>query len=207
MEAPKGTSISVPISLKAARKLAYYKSEQGAGFLAPRGWYCFGTYGSGGDALFVSPQSIKTVDIFSPGRSGLAGPAIELWRRFGETSGRFDVAEIIARVFPAYKAFATGVMAEFDQPTRSLTFGPYPNDRLIYKSKTMVEYRTPARTDGLGTHSLLNKNGSPIDGVAILIGQPPDVLLLSVRLPPDLNGLTSTVVLQVEREAAGRLPN
>jgi hypothetical protein len=186
----------------AAQELAYYRSEQGVGVLAPRGWHCFGTYGSGGDALFVSPQPIKTVDIFSPGRNGFAGPAIELSRRFGETSGRFDVAEIIARVFPAYKAFATGVMAEFDQPTRSLTFGPYPHDTLIYKSKTVVEYRTPAQADGLGTRSFLNKNGGPIHGVAILIGQPPDVLLLSVRLPSDLDGLTSTVVLQVEREAA-----
>ena len=55
-EAPKGKSVSRPITAKAASQLAYYKSENGdAGVLGPRGWYCFGTYGSGGDALYISP--------------------------------------------------------------------------------------------------------------------------------------------------------
>jgi hypothetical protein len=109
-EAPKGTSTSVPISLKEAHKLAYYRSAQGVGILAPRGWYCFGTYGSGGTALFVTPQPIDVTNMFSGGRSGFSGPAIEISHRSGDTSGRFDVAEMIARVFPAYKAFVTGVI-------------------------------------------------------------------------------------------------
>lgn len=198
-EAPKGTGPSVPVSLKAAQQLAHYESAPGTGVLAPRGWYCFGTYGSGGDALFVSPEPIDTANLFSPGWRGFAGPAIEISHRFGDTSGRFEVAEIIARVFPTYKAFVTGVMEGFDL---SFTFGPYPEDTLTYKSKAMVEYQTPPQADGLGTHSRLNKNGSPIDGVAILVGQTPDLLLLSVRLPRDLTGLTSAIVGQVERDAA-----
>src|SRR5713226_5745414 len=63
VEAPKGTSTSVPISRKEALELAYYRSAQGVGVLAPRGWYCFGTYGSGGDTLFVSPQPIDAGSI------------------------------------------------------------------------------------------------------------------------------------------------
>ena len=179
-EAPKGTSTSVRITAQEAQGLAYYESAPGLGVLAPRGWHCFGTYGSGGDALFVSPQSIDT-PLFAPGWKGFAGPAIEFAHRFGDTFGRFAVAEVIARVFPAYKMFATHVMEEI--PASPFTFGPYSKDSLTYKRTTVVEYKTPAQTEGLGTHSSLLKNGSPIEGVAILIGQTPDLLLLSVRLP------------------------
>jgi hypothetical protein len=204
VEAPKGKSISPPNNAETASQLAFYKSAFGVGVLAPRSWYCFGTYGSGGDALYISPQPIDTENLLSTNWIGLTGPAIEISQRYGDISGRFSVAEIIARVFPAYKAFVTGVMAE-DLPSPSFTFAPYPRDTLTYKSKTVVEYKTLANADGLGTHSQLKKNGHQIMGVAILVGQTPNALLLSVRLPPDLTGLTSAIIRQVERDAA-RIP-
>src|SRR5215469_12091388 len=55
-DAPKGTNKSVSIPVEAAQKLAYYKAKQGPGVLAPRGWYCFETYGSSGGSLFISPK-------------------------------------------------------------------------------------------------------------------------------------------------------
>lgn len=204
-ESPTSSSMSVPIGLKAARQLAYYSAGQGVGVLAPRGWYCFGTYGSGGDVLFVSPQPLDTANLFSTDRSGFSGPAIEISHSFGDTSGRSAVAEVIARVFPDYKAFVTGVMEPFDLPGR-FPSGPYPKDILTYKGKTVVEYTTPAQLEGLGTHSWLKKNGSPTSGAAILVGPTPDLLFLSVRLPPDLAELTSSIVRQVESDAA-RLRN
>lgn len=90
-------------------------------------------------------------------------------------------------------------MKEFSQ---SFQFGPFPRDTLAYKSKSIVEYTTPAQTDGLGTYSALKKGGSPIAGVAILTGKAPDVLFLAVRLPAALNGLTPVIVGQAERDAA-----
>ncbi len=80
-------------------------------------------------------------------------------------------------------------------------FGPYPQDKLTYKGDRTVEYETPAQTRGLGTHSWLVKNTSPIEGVAMLIGETPDLVLLSVRLPFDLSRLTSTIIRQIERDA------
>lgn len=50
-KAPNGKPVLLPLPAKFAERLAYYKSEQSAGVLAPRGWYCFGTYGSSGDTL------------------------------------------------------------------------------------------------------------------------------------------------------------
>jgi hypothetical protein len=201
LEVPKGTSISVPISLRAAQKLAYYSAfGQEDGVLAPRGWYCFGTYGSGGSALLVSSQRIDTATMFSTW-DGLSGPVIAISNWDADTSGRFQVAEIIARVFPAYKLFVTNLTDSFLLPASEFTFGPYPKDTLTYKSNRAVEYKTPAQTDGLGTHLWLKKNGSPIEGVAMLVGQTPDLLLVSVRLPAELGGLTSVIVRQVELDA------
>src|SRR5689334_448624 len=143
-EAPKGTSASVPITIKAAQMLAFYRSPEGLSVLAPRGWYCLGIYGSGGDALLVSPQPIDESTIFSADRGGFRGPAIDISRRFGGTSGRFDVAKIIARVFPAYKLSAYNFLAGFDWAISSLVWAPYPTDGLTYKSNRVVEYKTPA---------------------------------------------------------------
>jgi hypothetical protein len=125
----------------------------------------------------------------------------------GENSGRYEIAELIAKVFPAYGQFARRVLADFDFPVPS---GPYPKDTLTYRSNTVVEYRTPARTEGVGNfHSWLGKNGLPIAGVAILLmdsphptSNIPHLVLLSIRFPPDLARLTPTIVHYVEHEAA-----
>jgi hypothetical protein len=187
----------VSISPKGAQELAYYSSPDGIGLLAPRGWYCEGLSGSGGYALFLSP---KPIDRRLTGQEGFEGPAIDLYHMTGENSGRYEIAEIIARVFPAYRALAIRNMEGIDLPIPS---GPYPADTLKYRSKTVVEYNTPPHREGLGTHSWLKKNAAPIAGAAILIGDRPDLLLLSVRLPRELARLTPVIVRHVEREAAG----
>lgn len=201
VDAPVGTSTAVPLSLKAARELAYYSvsSVPGTGVLAPRGWYCFGTYGSGGGALFVSPQPFDAGDIFARSWSGLRTPAVELNDSNGGGSGRISVAPIVARVFPAYKGYALTYAREFGE---KLAFGPFPKDILTYKNDSVVEFTTPAQADGLGTLFSLKKSSSPIHGVAILDHNTFDLVLLSVRLPSDLTGFASVIVRQVERDSA-----
>lgn len=199
MAAPQGKSRSVSIAREEAQNLAFYSAAEGVGILAPRGWHCFGAYGSGGSHVYVSPQPIDEKHIFDSNQ--FTGPAVQISVRFGSTSGRFAVADIIARVFPAYRAFAANVKKEFEDPANPYTFAPYPNDRLTYRSKSVVEYRTPAEAEGLGTRSSLSKNNSPIEGVAMLVGQPPDLILVSVRLPPAQAQLAPVIVRQAERDA------
>ena len=85
--------------------------------------------------------------------------------------------------------------------------------KLNYQSNEVVEYQTPAQTEGLGTKFPLKTDALPMSGVAILIeedarfGENPDVVLLSVRVPPDLTALASTIVRQAERDAARNLRN
>lgn len=200
LDAPSGATVAVVAMRDEATHLAYYKAEKGIGVLAPRDWHCFGTYGSGGDTLYVKPQPINSAKIFSEGPGNSDGPGIGLGYRFGGTSGRFDVAEIIARVFPAYRLFVREVMKE--PGISPFTFGPYPKDKLVYKSKALVEYRTPAQAEGLGTDTWLTKSSLPIEGAAMLVGNEHDLALLSVRMPSKLNGLTTTLVRQFERDAS-----
>jgi hypothetical protein len=204
VEAPNGRAKVAQISAEAAQRLAYYESEQGFGVLAPRGWYCFGTYGSGGNTLYVSSQPINSADLFSATGSVFSGSAIELSVQDGGTSGRFSVAKTIARVFPAHRGFVKNVIEEGIEPASSFPLGPYPNDKLTYRGNEIVEYETPAHTEGLGTSSWLLSNAEPISGVAILIGEDTNLLKLSVRLSPDQTDLASSIIRQVERDAVGK---
>ena len=199
--APNGKRVFLPITAEAAHQLAYYKAAEGAGVLAPRGWFCSCVYGSNGYVLYVSPQQIITAQLYSTTWNGFTGPVIEIAGESGDTSGRFGVARAIARVFPAHRAFVEKVIKEGMEPASSFPFGPYPKDKLVYRSNEIVEYETPANTDGLGTNPKLKKNANSINGVAILTGQTPDLLLLSVRLSPNQDDLKSTIIQQVEREA------
>jgi hypothetical protein len=202
VSAPISKSMVLLIAADAAQRLAYYKAEEGAGVLAPRGWHCFCMYGSNGSSLYVSPQPIVPTDLLSTNWGGFGGPIIEITAEDGDTSGRFGVAATIARVFPAHREFVDKVMAERIWPASSFVFGPYPADRLIYRSNEAVEYQTPGNADGLGTESRLKKNATPISGVAILMGQTPDLLQLSVRLPQNLADLTPVIIQQTERDAS-----
>jgi len=201
LKAPHGKPKLLRIPAEAARKLAYYQAEDAPGVLGPRGWFCFSTYGSNGGNLYLSPSPIPTAEIFTNWK-GLSGPAIQITDANGGTSGRFEVAQYIARYFPAHMDFTRRVIAEGIEPAKDFPHGPYPNDKLTYRSKEIVEYETPPNGEGLGTHTWLAANNRPIEGVLVL-NPKDDVALyhLAVRLPPNLQDLASVIVQQVEREA------
>jgi len=205
IEAPTGDAVSVSVSPKEARGLAFYKAARGPGALAPRGWHCFGTYGSGGATLWISERPFLTEGNFASEHAAPNGPMIMLAMRYGDTSGRYAVAEVISRVFPARESFAIDVMQEFDLPP--FPTGAWPDDILKHKSATVVEYQTPANKDGLGTYWGLRKSSDPVEGVAILHGPTPNLLLLAIRLPPDQSRLASTITTQFELAAARTDPD
>ncbi len=147
---PTGSSKALAIPAAAAQRLAYYKAEYGPGVLAPRGWHCFSNYGSDGSNLFVSPDAIDSTTLLSMDWKGFAGPVIQISIAEGGTSGRFQVAKVIARVFPALKQFAQNVIAEGIEPASDFPFGPYPSDKLTFRGKSIVEFETPANTARAG---------------------------------------------------------
>jgi hypothetical protein len=188
LEAPSARPKEIRISPAAAQRLAYYEAAVAPGVLGPRGWYCFGYLGSAGATFEISPRPI------SADGPDLSGPLILLTTRSAETSGRFDVATIIARVFPAHRDFVTRLASEGLPPNFSFPSGPYPKDKLSYKSTEVVEYETPAQADGLGTYSGLKQNADPIRGEAMLMPPALDLAVVAVRLPADLRDLTSAIV-------------
>ena len=201
-DSPLGKPHPVAIAPPLARQLAWYKAEDSPGVLAPRGWHCFGVYGSNGATLFVTPGPIDPKAPFSDDWKGFDGPAIQISFSAGDTSGRFEVAKVIARVFPAHMAFVREVIAEKIEPASEFPTGPYPADKLNYRSSEVVEYETPAGSDGLGVRSRLVRNDSPIRGVAMLVGAETSLLRLSMRLPATMSGLEDTILQQTELEAS-----
>jgi hypothetical protein len=199
--APSGNSVTVAIPAALAQRLAYYKAEYRVGIFAPRGWNCFSIYGSSGIELFVTPNPIDTNGLFSDDWKGFPGQVIELAFDNGGTSGRFEVAKVIARVFPEFKAFAQSVIAEGVEPASDFPSGPYPNDELTYRSKSVVEFETPANAQGLGTDSRLLMNANAIDGVAIISGVDTNLTELFARIPATDSDLVRFIVKQAETEA------
>lgn len=200
--APSGPGRAVTFPAAAAQRLAYYKAQYGAGVLAPRGWHCFSTYGSDGANLFLSPDAIDSANLLSMDWKGFTGTAIEISSIEGGTSGRFQVAKVIARVFPVYKAFAQSVIAEGLEPASDFPFGPYATDKLTDRGTNIVEFETPANTTGLGTDSRLLPSASPIDGVAIITGTDTELIQLSARVSKKDHDLIPFIVKQVESDAA-----
>jgi hypothetical protein len=201
LKAPHGQSKSVVLPADMAKKLAYYKAENGIGILAPLGWHCFGTYGSDGSTLYVSPEPINTVDVLSSSWKGFADEVIQSSISNGDTSGRFQVAAVIARIFPVHRSFVRDVETEGIESESSFPSGPYPKDKLTYRSQEVVEFETPSNVEGLGTHSRLQKNNNPISGVAILYGPELNLLQVSLRLSGTMNDLSKVIIQQVENDA------
>ena len=163
--------------------------------MAPRDWACLGLLGSDGSTLLVTPEPFDTLS------RPLSGPAVVLDRVSGGTSGRFEVAKIVARVFPEYTAFVQRVTNLFEFFEPQVVYGPYLTDTLTYRWGTRtVEYRTPPNSQGLGTStSRLGENGDPIDGVAMVEGEIPELLFLSIRLPSELRVLAPLIIADLER--------
>lgn len=207
--AAKGSPKPVNLPPATASQLAWYEYNGDAGHLGtlgPRGWNCFVTIGSNGRTLYIAPEPLDSAKLLEHRNwKGLSGPAIQLSSSDGGTSGRFEVAKVVARVFPSHRDYARSVIAEGFGPASDYPFGPFRSDHLTYKGKDLVEFTTPAHRNGLGTMSWLLSSDQPITGFALLtIG--PDVdtelLHLSFRLPPSLGFLAAPLMQQAEADAS-----
>jgi hypothetical protein len=204
--AAKGKPKSLPLSHANAERMAWYEYRDDGdqiGVLGPRGWNCFATIGSDGMSLYVSSEPLNSAKILEHKNwRGFTGPAIQLSVSLGGTSGRFEVARVIARVFPAHRDFVARVVAESLEPASDFPAGPFPTDHLIYKSKELVEFTTPAHHKGLGTLSWLLPSDQPIYGFARISGEDTDLDQLNVRLPANVSDLAPAIIKQAEHEAA-----
>jgi hypothetical protein len=211
--APKGHSKHLRLASETAARLAWYQTAEDGGnlgVLAPRGWHCFGTYGSSGESLYTSPAFISTRDFFGKTKwKGLTGPGLQLTVEYGGTSGRFGVADTIVQLFPRHMQFVSDLIASQKQiggDVPGYHKKSFPADTLHYKSNELVEFTTPAKTIGVGTdQSWLKPTSDPVSGMMYLGGiTTPDedvcLVQLFVRLSPSQDALRHTIVAQVEHE-------
>lgn len=203
--AAKGSPKPVNLPTAIANQLAWYEYNGEAGHigtLGPRGWNCFVTIGSDGETLYIAPEPLDSAKLLEHRNwKGFSGPAIQLSASDGGTSGRFEIAKVVARVFPAHRDYARSIIAEGFGPASDYPFGPFPSDHLTYKGNDLVEFTTPAHGKGLGTMSWLLPSDEPITGFALLsIGPNVDteLLQLNLRLPPSISFLAATLIQQTE---------
>lgn len=190
---PKTVPVAVPSGM--VSRLAYYSASNvsGEGVLGPKGWDCFGTYGSSGSQLVVVPQRMgdNILDRFQRLKNG---PAIIRSVSIGDTSGRFTVAHIAARLFPTARKFVEAVEEEGIDSRESYKFVPWPEDHIKYLTEFVVSFTTLRGRSGAGTESGLIPNSDPISGLIMANGigdnidhsgdaNSPYLLMLTVRLP------------------------
>jgi hypothetical protein len=199
--APTGSAPHQNFPPEISSKLAYYEGPDRIGTLAPRDWHCFALIGSDGDFLYVAPEPIDAAKLLDHKHwHGFTGPAIQLSAILGDTSGRMEVAPIVARVFPKYRRYVEIIIAEGFESAKDFPFGPFPTDKLHYENDHLVDFTTPQNTKGLGTASWLLPNNLPISGI-ILYDPSKDgdheMNQLCVRLPPQMQDLTPAIIDKV----------
>ena len=137
VSAPKGKSRTFDGNRDEADRLAYYSSGSNFGVLAPRGWHCYGSYGSSGTSLYVSPQAIDR-EHFLADNSKFSGPIVQLQEWDGGTSGRFEVAKVVARMFPEHRDFLQKVIDEGVEPEALFPASPYDTYLITRRSSELV---------------------------------------------------------------------
>ncbi|MGI4810208.1 MAG: hypothetical protein ACRYF2_19110 [Janthinobacterium lividum] len=189
--APTGSGMPISLPVALATRLAHYAAD-GMDVLAPRGWHCIEVYGSDGAVLLVTPELLALNELRAV--RPLRGPVVELSYLNGWTSGRFDVARVMARLFPWCRAFVRRVIQEGLEPARTFLVGPYPADKMTRHGRSEVEFTTPAGRIGMGTAmDRISPSEMPVSGLARLTTQD-GVTLLDVRLPAGLRPLTAAII-------------
>ena len=197
--APKADHTPV-LPSEVAQQLAYYAASDGPGVLAPRGWYCFGVYGSNGSGLVVTPEKLTPAAFFKQPQFSTKGYGVELAYRYGGTSGRWAVAEAIARYFPRHRDFIQHNFQGLE--IGPLPSGPYPQDRFTERTDKLVQYITPPLTKGAGTIWVLAPSAQPVQGLAMLVNESdgPDLYRVNVRLPHAYRALAAVILASARRD-------
>jgi hypothetical protein len=193
---PANSTAPLDADAKIAQQLAYYQAAESPRVLAPRGWNCFGTYGSSGEELIVAPARIESSQLSA---IRVTGPGISMTHSLGGTSGRFDVAKYAARFFPTR---AHDFVSNLERETKQLDLPEldklpsFDTDTYRQVSPTLVRFETPGARDGVGTRGTLVKSADSVSGAIALTGDDdePDLSILRVRLAPEQRALTETIL-------------
>ena len=205
LPAPNGSPLPVSLDAKTASRLAFYKSQRDQGIIGPRGWHCQSFMAASGWVTIVLPETPRPstmlrYPVFHP----VKGPAIQITHFDSASSGRIEIAKLIARYFPQRGFFAKFVIATKVAPASEFPSGPFKADRLITRKTDVVEYLSPAGKEGQGTAYRLVPGDLPIRTFVAVVGpdEEPQGFVMGVRLPEDRDDLAPVILSWAERQYA-----
>jgi hypothetical protein len=196
---PKAKQVPVSLPPAVAARVAIYGADYSIGVLAPRGWHCAHLYGSNGAFTVVAQEPVSPKALLD--HHSIHGPAVQVSMNNGGTSGRFEVARLIARYFPDRHAFLESVIAEEIEPAKDFPRGPFKDDQFVSRRRDFVEVVTPPGRKGLGTESRLDPSDRPIHAAASILGGTDDDwvgYVFAVRLPKDQEDLAPAILTWTE---------
>jgi hypothetical protein len=147
----------------------------------------------------VTPEKLVPAEFFKQHQFSTKGYGVELAYDYGGTSGRWAVAEAIARYFPRHRSFIQQNFQGLE--VGPLPSGPYPHDLFTRRTDKLVQYTTPPLINGGGTEWVLAPSGEPIEGLSMLVNESdgPDLLRVKVRLPHVSRALATVILGNAER--------
>jgi hypothetical protein len=150
----------------------------------------------------LSPTPVQSSELFAGNWKGLHGAAIILSYDDGGTSGRYGVADTIAKFFPDYMYFAHQVEHQDKEDGGSFVLSKLTpiSDRIVHVGNREIKYETPANSEGLGTGYWLARDERPVTGV-VLLNKDADLYTVNLfmRLPSADEVLTPFITQSAER--------
>jgi hypothetical protein len=205
LPAPNGNPLPVSLDAKTAARLAFYKSQKDQGIIGPRGWHCQSFMAPSGWVTIVLPETPSPSTMLRyPKFHPVEGPAIQITHFDSASSGRIEIAKLIARYFPQRAFFAKFVIATMAAPAGAFSSAPFKADKLITRKTDFVEYLTPAGREGQGTAYRLVPGDLPIRSFAAVVGpeEEPQGFVMGLRLPEDKDDLGPVILSWTERQYA-----
>ena len=147
--APQGSEAWLLMDAGTAQQLAYYTSDDATVIIGPRDWSCQASLGSAGSRLSASPVGDVPASSDEETDTRIADGVYWAFST-GQTSGRFAVADAIARFFPERHSYVRSVVAEGLVPLSSFPNGPGEGVSIVRKSSDYVVYRETATSDQEG---------------------------------------------------------
>ncbi|HLJ20236.1 MAG TPA: hypothetical protein VKU84_08560 [Stellaceae bacterium] len=182
--------MATTFSARVASALALYDGLYGP-VLAPRGWDCGSDQGTASGRLSITPRN-------------RTGPFVQLDESADWGAGEYSIAAIGGRYFPRDipSELTNHAMERFHVTKEELLAPRYSDDVVTYRTSRVLEFVTPANRQGLCT-SAPGLGTSPLPTYGVLALQAPphelSIILLTIRLPPELNYLRATIMKQFER--------
>ncbi len=181
VKAPIAGTVAVTAPAEPAGRLAYYaaafQTATDHGVLAPLNWQCGAINTATGTTLYVAPEPVN-LDKLLHYQQTFSGPVVVLSVTQGTGDGKAVVNEFVNNFLDKLPA-----PKDPTDPKPLQQFGTKQLEALLQPQITIREFEMPPDQDVPGLDNSVEPNQQPIQGVAIVVGPTPDLIVVETRLP------------------------